>query len=71
MSDNLLRLPASTTFTPEQALKSALQDGLTEVLICGYHESGELCVRSSRMTCSDAYFLAQKAAHWAFTGGKE
>lgn len=67
---NLLRLPASTTFTVEQALHAALQDDLEDVLIAGYASDGTLCVRSSRMTCAEALFLATKMARWAESGGQ-
>jgi len=69
MSDNLFRLPASTNFNAEQALHSALGAGFTDVLICGYDGNGELVVRSSRMTCAEALFLANKMARWAESGG--
>jgi len=70
---NLIRLPPTTTMTAEQALQSALVDAeskhLTDVLICGYDSDGDLYIRSSRMTCSEAMFLATKAARWAESGG--
>ena len=59
--------------TARQALDSAIidaeSDWLTDVLIIGYTESGELFVRSSRMNCAQALFLANKAARWAESGG--
>jgi hypothetical protein len=70
---NLLRLPPTTTMTPEQALQTALTDAkegyLKDVLIIGYNDVGELFVRSSRLTCAEAFFLASKAANWAQSGG--
>ena len=70
---NLIRLPPTTTMTAEQALQSALVDAeanhLTDVLICGYTGEGVLYVRSSRLTCAEAMFLATKAARWAESGG--
>ena len=72
---NLIRLPATTTMTAEQALQSALVDAesndLTDVLIIGYNYDGTLYIRSSRLTCSQAFFLASKAARWAQEGGVE
>ena len=68
---NLLRLPPTTTMTADQALASALGDGLKDVLICGYDESGSLYIRSSRLTCAEAFFLASKAALWAQNGDVE
>lgn len=72
---NLIRLPASTTMTAQQALESALvdtgEDHLTDVLICGYTKEGVLYIRSSRLTCSEAFFLASLAARWAQNGGVE
>jgi hypothetical protein len=55
---NLIRLPPTTTMTAQQALESALVDAeskhLTDVLIMGYDEDGDLYIRSSRLTCAEA-----------------
>lgn len=71
---NLIRLPPTTTMTAQQALESALVDAeskhLTDVLIMGYDEDGDLYIRSSRLTCAEALFLANKAFRWAETGGE-
>lgn len=71
---NLIRLPPTTTMTAQQALESALVDAetafLTDVLICGYDKDGYLYVRSSRLTRAEAFFLANKAARWAESGGE-
>jgi hypothetical protein len=71
---NLIRLPPSTTMTAKQALESALVDAeanhLTDVLICGYDADGDLYIRSSRLTCAEAFFLASKAARWAQNEGE-
>lgn len=70
---NLLRLPPSTNMTAEQALASALVDAeegdLTDVIIIGYRD-GEIYVRSSRLTCAEGLFLANKAMRWAEAGGQ-
>jgi hypothetical protein len=42
---------------------------LTDVLICGYDADGDLYIRSSRLTCAEAHFMANKAALWAQNGG--
>jgi hypothetical protein len=59
--------------TAQQALESALVDAeanhLKDVLICGYDEDGNLYIRSSRLTCAEAFFMANKAALWAQNGG--
>lgn len=65
----VFRLPASTTFNAEQALEASLQDDLDNVLIAGYDKEGAFTVRSSRMTCAEAAFLAQKMLAWALSGG--
>ena len=70
MAKGVFRLPASTTFTADQALKSALDEGLSDVLIIGYDQEGRLFIRSGRMTCAEAAFLAQKALNWALSGGE-
>lgn len=71
---NLIRLPPTTTMTAQQAIESALVDAesnhLHDVLICGYDETGDLYIRSSRLTCAEAFFLANKAALWAQNGGQ-
>lgn len=54
MSAAVFRLPASSTFTAQQALESALGDGLKDVLVMGYDADGALYIRSSRMTCGEA-----------------
>jgi len=70
---NLIRFPPTTTMTAQQAMESALIDAesnhLRDVLICGYDENGSLYIRSSRLTCAEAFFLASKAALWAQSGG--
>lgn len=71
---NLIRLPPTTTMTAQQALESALVDAesnhLSDVLICGYDENGDLYIRSSRLTCAEAFFMANKAMRWAENGGE-
>lgn len=68
-------LPASTTYTPKQALLSVLEfvehDNLQDVLIAGYDADGCLLVRSSRMDRKDALWLAEKMRDWALNGGLE
>ena len=68
---NLLRMPPSVTMTAAQALASALVDAedLTDVIIIGYRD-GDLYVRSSRLTCAEGLFLANKAMRWAEAGGE-
>ena len=68
---NVIALPASTNFTPEQALESAKALDMTDALIVGYDQDGVLVVRSSRMTCAEAVFLIEKAKQWAMSGGQE
>jgi hypothetical protein len=70
-NENVISLPASTNYTAEQALQSALQMELTDVMIIGYDFEGCLFVRSSKMTKAEGLFMAEKAKHWAMTGGEE
>ena len=62
-------LPATTTFTPELALKSMLNfsdcDNLTDVLCVGYDRDGDLIIRSSRMDRKDALWMAEQLKMWA------
>jgi hypothetical protein len=67
---NVISLPATTTYQPEQALASAQQIELTDVLSIGYDIDGDLLVRSSNMTCAEALFLLEKAKIWALSGGQ-
>jgi len=62
--------------TPAQALHSAIADaengcGLQDVLIVAYDADGCLYIRSSKMTCAEAFFMANKAMRWAESGGEE
>jgi hypothetical protein len=68
---NVIALPASTNFKPEQALKSAQDMGeqITDVLVVGYDAEGALFVRSSHMSRAEALFLLEKAKEWAMYGG--
>ena len=59
-NQNVISMPASTSFTPEQALESAKSNNLSDVLIIGYDADGDLFVRSSRLTRAEALFLLEK-----------
>lgn len=61
----VLSFPASNHFTPEQALHSALQLDLADVVIVGFDRDGDLAVRSSRMSRQEALFLAEKLKQYA------
>jgi len=72
---NVIALPASVNYTPEQALKSALDmcedGGLSDVMIIAYDWEGELFVRSSKLTRAEALFMVEKAKEWSMYGGLE
>jgi hypothetical protein len=68
-NQNVVTLPASTSYTPEQALQSALKEPLTDVLIIGYDDDGELFIRSSKISRMDALWMAEKVKEWALRGG--
>lgn len=74
-NEKVISLPASVNYTPEQALKSALdmcENGrLADVLIIGYDEDGDLFVRSSKMTRAEGLFMVKKAEEWSMHGGLE
>ncbi len=67
-NENVIALPASTAFSPEQALLSALEftrkDNLTDVMVIGYDADGVLIIRSSRLSRADALFMLEKAKQW-------
>lgn len=68
---NVISLPASDSFQPEQALASAASLGLTDVLVVGYDADGVLAVRSSHMSRAEALFLLEQAKQWAMFGGRD
>jgi len=63
-----------TNMTPIQALNSALADAeqnrIQDVLIVAYDENGDLYIRSSKLTCAEALFMANEAMRWAESGGE-
>lgn len=73
-NQNIIALPASVNFTPEQALLSALEfareDNLTDVMVIGYDADGVLIIRSSRMSRADGLFMVEKARQWTIGGGE-
>jgi hypothetical protein len=70
-NEKVIELPASTNYTAEQALNSALKADLTDVMVIGYDEDGNLFVRSSRMTRAEGLFMVEKAREWSMYGGLE
>lgn len=70
-NEKVIAMPASVTYTPEQALWSAMtfaqEDNLSDVLVIGYDADGVLLVRSSRMTRAEALFILEQAKSWAMT----
>ena len=76
MTTPIIRLSPNphANMSPAQALSSALADaehGMQDVLIIAYDEEGDLYIRSSKMTCSEAFFMAHQAMKWAESGGEE
>lgn len=64
MSNNIVYLPAtSTNMSVEQALHASLNSAgaLTEVLILGWTENGELHIGSSKLNVRDALWLCETA----------
>ena len=70
-NEKVIELPASTNYTAEQALHSALKADLTDVMIIAYDWEGELFVRSSKMTRAEGLFMVEKAREWSMYGGLE
>ena len=70
---NIIALPASVNFTPEQALLSMLEfchaDNLSDVMVIGYDADGVLIIRSSKMTRAEGLFMTEKAKEWPMHGG--
>ena len=74
-NENVIALPASVNYTPEQALLSMLEfcrkDNLQDVICLGYDADGDLIVRSPKMTRAEGMFMAEKAKEWTMHGGLE
>ena len=70
-NEKITELPASVHYTPEQALASALKADLTDVIVLGYDQDGDLFVRSSKMTRAEGLFMVKKAEQWCMVGGLE
>lgn len=49
---------------PDQVLEQAVGAGLTEVLVLGWDEAGELDVRSSTSDGREVLWLIEKARRW-------
>jgi hypothetical protein len=70
-NNKVIDLPASTNYSPEQALNSALKADLTDVMVIGYDQDGDLFVRSSRMTRAEGLFMVKRAEDWTMNGGRD
>lgn len=57
---NVVKLKgAHSRMTVEQAINSAKELELTDVVIAGFDKDGDFCVRSSHMTRKDALWIAE------------
>lgn len=65
---NVIPMPASAHFTPEQALASAQQIELSDVFVAGFNTDGHLVTRSSTMTRAEALWLVKQVEHWIMEG---
>lgn len=65
--NNVFAFPPTTTMTVKQALDSVneMHECLTDVLIVGYDDDGDLFVRSSRMDRKDALWMAEQLKLYA------
>lgn len=68
---DIIVMPASETMTPQQALDSAKQASLSEVVIIGTDTDKNFFVRSSRMSRRDALWLSEQLKQYALSGGSE
>lgn len=67
MTDKIINFPASTNLNVDQALASALQLNMTDVLIIGYGDDGLLKIRSSKMDRKNALWLIESAKREVFS----
>jgi hypothetical protein len=68
----IISLPASVNYNPQQALASleGFGDRLTDVMVIGYVD-GDLVCRSSRLSRAEALWLLEHAKDWAMYGEAE
>lgn len=70
---NVTALPATATFTPEQALLSMMEfvrgNNLKHVLVIGVDGAGQLAIRSSRMDTALANLLIDHAKMYSLQAG--
>lgn len=59
----ILDLPDSDHWAPEQALAVAGKTGWEQVLIVGWSDKGELLTLNSRMTLGETLFLLKSAEY--------
>lgn len=57
--ENVVQLPPHTKMTVEDALEYAKRENLTDVLIIGFFEDGDLLCVSSAMTREQALWLCE------------
>lgn len=57
--EDVIELGAHQNMSPEQALSFCLRENWDEVLIVGIQD-GQIAIRSSKMTCRDALYLAKQ-----------
>lgn len=66
---SVINFPLMETQTVEQALAVASRDhasiALDKVLVVGVYPDGELYLASSRMTCAEALWLAERAKQYS------
>lgn len=66
---SVVNFPLSETQTVEQALAAASRDHIKEplekVIVVGTYPDGTLYVTSSRISCAEALWLAERARQYA------
>jgi len=67
VTDKIINFPASTSLNVDQALASAAQLNMTDVLIIGYVGNGLLKIRSSKMDRKNALWLIESAKREIFS----
>lgn len=61
MKDNVHFLAAHAHMKVDEAFSVAMRNNLTDVIIIGYGDDGDLVINSSHMTRAEALFMLEKS----------
>lgn len=57
--------------SPEQVLRSSIDEGLNDVIVVGYNSEGEIFVRSSKMSRQEALWIVEQLRIYVLDGNNK